>query len=60
MGRDYLFVLMAACMWGTLRIFAKYLDGLGLDTFTMVFYRVLFAPFLLEAYLKITGIGFFS
>lgn len=58
MGKGHLFVFLAACMWGTLGIFAKYLSGLGLDTFTMVFYRVFFAVLLLAVYLKLTGIGF--
>ncbi|ASJ06315.1 EamA family transporter [Thermococcus pacificus] len=58
MRRGYLFVFLAASMWGTLGIFAKYLDGFGLSTFTMVFYRVLFAVALLAVYLRIRGIGF--
>lgn len=58
MKRGYLFVFLAASMWGTLGIFAKYLDGFGLSTFTMVFYRVFFALLLLAIYLWIRGIGF--
>jgi DME family drug/metabolite transporter len=58
MRRGYLFVFLAASMWGTLGIFAKYLDGFGLSTFTMVFYRVLFALLLLAFYLHLRGIGF--
>lgn len=58
MKRGYVFVFLAASMWGTLGIFARYLDGFGLDTFTMVFYRVLFALLLLAPYLRLTGIGF--
>ncbi|MDK2914389.1 MAG: hypothetical protein PWQ79_1304 [Thermococcaceae archaeon] len=58
MKRGYLFVFLAASMWGTLGIFAKYLDGFGLTPFTMVFYRVLFALTLLGFYLKLRGIGF--
>ncbi|WP_010479963.1 EamA family transporter [Thermococcus zilligii] len=58
MRRGYLFVVLAAGMWGTLGIFAKYLDGFGLSTFTMVFYRVLFALALLTVYLRIRDIGF--
>ncbi|ASJ03637.1 drug/metabolite transporter 3 [Thermococcus profundus] len=58
MRRGYLFVFLAASMWGTLGIFAKYLNGFGLSTFTMVFYRVLFAIILLAAYLSVRGIGF--
>ncbi|MCD6525230.1 MAG: EamA family transporter [Thermococcus sp.] len=57
MKRGYLLVFLAASMWGTLGIFAKYLDGFGLSPFTMVFYRVLFALVLLGAYLKLRGIG---
>ncbi|HDZ36266.1 MAG TPA: EamA family transporter [Thermococcus sp.] len=56
MKRGYIFVFLAASMWGTLGIFAKYLDGFGLSPFTMVFYRVLFALMLLGAYLKLRGI----
>lgn len=58
MKRGYLLVFLAASMWGTLGVFAKYLDGFGLSTFTMVFYRVLFAVLLLTAYLKFRGITF--
>ena len=57
MRRGYLFVFLAASMWGTLGIFAKYLDGFGLTPFTMIFYRVLFAVVLLLPYLKLGGIG---
>ncbi len=57
MRRGYLFVFLAASMWGTLGIFAKYLDGFGLTPFTMIFYRVLFAVVLLLPYLKLRGIG---
>ncbi|MCD6373304.1 MAG: EamA family transporter [Thermococcus sp.] len=58
MKKGYLLVFMAATMWSTLGIFAKYLSGFGLDPFTMVFYRVLFAILLLGGYLKLRGIGF--
>ncbi|ASJ08294.1 drug/metabolite transporter 3 [Thermococcus siculi] len=58
MRRGYILVFLAASMWGTLGIFAKYLNGFGLDTFTMVFYRVLFAILLLAGYLKVRGINF--
>ncbi|ANF22301.1 EamA family transporter [Thermococcus piezophilus] len=51
MKKGYLFVFLAASMWGTLGIFAKYLDSFGLSPFTMVFYRVLFALMLLAVYL---------
>ncbi|ASA78578.1 EamA family transporter [Thermococcus sp. 5-4] len=57
MKRGYIFVFLAASMWGTLGIFAKYLDGFGLTPFTMVFYRVFFAIVLLAAYLRLMGIG---
>ncbi|AIU69436.1 drug/metabolite transporter 3 [Thermococcus eurythermalis] len=57
MKRGYILVFLAASMWGTLGIFAKYLDGFGLSPFTMVFYRVLFALILLGMYLKLRGIG---
>jgi len=56
MRKGYLFVFLAASMWGTLGIFAKYLDGFGLSPFTMVFYRVLFAVVLLFVYLSVRGI----
>ncbi|ACJ17261.1 permease [Thermococcus onnurineus NA1] len=55
MKKGYLFVFLAASMWGTLGIFAKYLDGFGLSPFTMVFYRVLFALILLAVYLSFRG-----
>lgn len=58
MRKGYLLVFLAASMWGTLGIFAKYLDGFGLTPFTMIFYRVLFALFLLGTYIKLKGIGF--
>ncbi|AMQ18787.1 EamA family transporter [Thermococcus peptonophilus] len=58
MKKGYLFVFLAASMWGTLGIFAKYLDSFGLTPFTMVFYRVVFALFLLGTYIKLKGIGF--
>ncbi|AFL95114.1 putative drug/metabolite transporter 3 [Thermococcus cleftensis] len=58
MKRGYLLVFLAASTWGTLGIFAKYLDGFGLSPFTMVFYRVLFAILLLGTYLRLRGIGF--
>lgn len=58
MKKGYLFVFLAASMWGTLGIFAKYLDGFGLTPFTMVFYRVVFALLLLGTYIKLKGIGF--
>ncbi|NJE42972.1 EamA family transporter [Thermococcus sp. GR6] len=55
MKKGYLFVFLAASMWGTLGIFAKYLDGFGLSPFTMVFYRVLFALMFLGVYLSFRG-----
>ncbi|MBP1911591.1 EamA family transporter [Thermococcus stetteri] len=58
MRKGYLLVFLAASMWGTLGIFAKYLNGFGLTPFTMVFYRVVFALLLLGTYIKIKGIGF--
>ncbi|ASI99506.1 EamA family transporter [Thermococcus celer] len=58
MKKGYLFVFLAASMWGTLGIFAKYLDGFGLTPFTMVFYRVLFALLFLTPYLHLRGISF--
>ncbi|ASJ10250.1 drug/metabolite transporter 3 [Thermococcus sp. P6] len=58
MRRGYLFVFLAASMWGTLGIFARYLDGFGLTPFTMVFYRVLFTLLLLMFYLPLRGTGF--
>lgn len=58
MRKGYLFVFMAASTWGTLGIFARYLDDFGLDAFTMVFYRVLFALIFLSVYLRLVGVGF--
>lgn len=58
MKRGYLLVFLAASMWGTLGIFAKYLDGFGLTPFTMVFYRVVFALLLLGIYIKLRGVSF--
>ncbi|NJE08220.1 EamA family transporter [Thermococcus sp. M39] len=50
MKKGYLLVFLAASMWGTLGIFAKLLYQFNLDTFTVVFYRVLIAFFLLLVY----------
>lgn len=51
MKRGHLFVFLAAGMWGTLGIFATYIYSYGLDPFTMVFWRVLFALMMLGSYM---------
>ncbi|WP_048150150.1 DMT family transporter [Palaeococcus ferrophilus] len=58
MKRGYLFVFLAASMWGTLGIFAKLLYRFNLDPFTIVFYRAGIAFALLLAYNGLTsGLG---
>lgn len=58
MKRGYLFVFLAASMWGTLGIFAKLLYRFNLDPFTIVFYRAGIAFALLAAYNALTsGLG---
>ncbi|BAA29139.1 carboxylate/amino acid/amine transporter [Pyrococcus horikoshii] len=54
--RGYLLVFLAASMWGTLGIFAKFLYRYNLSTYTIVFYRVIFALIFLFIYLKIKKI----
>ncbi|MDV3104135.1 EamA family transporter [Thermococcus waiotapuensis] len=51
MRRGYLFVVLAAGMWGTLGIFAKYIYRYGVDSFTIVFWRVLLALVILGTYI---------
>ncbi len=51
MRRGYLLVFLAASMWGTLGIFATYIYRYGVDSFTMVFWRVLFALIILGSYI---------
>jgi DME family drug/metabolite transporter len=53
MKRGYLFVFLAASMWGTLGIFATYIYRYGVDPFTMVFWRVLFALIILGSYIAL-------
>jgi len=53
MKKGYLFVFMAASMWGTLGIFATYIYRYGVDSFTMVFFRVLFALLILGTYIAV-------
>jgi len=52
----YALVFLSAIMWGTIGIFARYLDGLGVDPFTMVFYRVLFALPFVGLYARFRGV----
>ncbi|CUX76950.1 carboxylate/amino acid/amine transporter [Thermococcus chitonophagus] len=54
--RGYILVFLAAAMWGTLGIFAKFLYQYNLSTYTIIFYRVFFAVIFLFAYLKVKGI----
>ncbi|WP_457752815.1 EamA family transporter [Thermococcus sp.] len=56
MKKGYLLVFLAASMWGTLGIFAKLLYQFNLDTFTVVFYRVMIAFFLLLIYNSSKGL----
>lgn len=53
MKRGYLLVFLAASMWGTLGIFATYIYRYGVDSFTMVFWRVLFALIILGLYIAV-------
>ncbi len=53
MRRGYLLVFLAASMWGTLGIFATYIYRYGVDSFTMVFWRVLFALIILGSYIAL-------
>jgi carboxylate/amino acid/amine transporter len=53
MKRGYLSVFLAASMWGTLGIFATYIYRYGVDSFTMVFFRVLFALIILGTYISV-------
>ena len=53
MRRGYLFVFLAASFWGTLGIFAEYIYSYGVDSFTMVFWRVLFALIILGSYIAL-------
>ncbi|WP_297548473.1 EamA family transporter [Thermococcus sp.] len=53
MRKGYLLVFLSASMWGTLGIFATYIYRYGVDSFTMVFWRVLFALMILGAYVSI-------
>ncbi|WP_457751488.1 EamA family transporter [Thermococcus sp.] len=53
MKKGYLFVFMAASTWGTLGIFATYIYRYGVDSFTMVFFRVLFALLILGTYITV-------
>ncbi|AFK21750.1 carboxylate/amino acid/amine transporter [Pyrococcus sp. ST04] len=55
MRTGYILVFLAAAMWGTLGIFAKFLYQFNLSTYTIVFYRVTFALMFLFVYLKIKG-----
>ncbi|WP_283217946.1 EamA family transporter [Thermococcus sibiricus] len=57
MKGGYIFVFLAAIMWGTLGIFAKFLYGFNLSTYTIVFYRILFALIFLAVYLKVKGLS---
>ncbi|MFA4641296.1 carboxylate/amino acid/amine transporter [Pyrococcus kukulkanii] len=54
--KGYILVFLAATMWGTLGIFAKFLYEYNLSTYTIVFYRVLFAVIFLFIYLRARGI----
>jgi len=49
-GRGYVLVFLAASTWGSLGIFATYIYRCGVDSFTMVFFRVLFALIILGLY----------
>ena len=51
MKRGYLLVFLAASMWGTLGIFATYIYRYGVDSFTMVFWRVFLALLMLGSYI---------
>ncbi|CAI1492504.1 Permeases of the drug/metabolite transporter (DMT) superfamily [Thermococcus nautili] len=53
MKRGYLLVFLAASMWGTIGIFATYIYRYNVDSFTMVFWRVLFALIILGTYISL-------
>ncbi len=53
MKRGYFLVFLAASMWGTLGIFATYIYHYGVDSFTMVFWRVLFTLIILGSYIAV-------
>ncbi|WP_456422959.1 EamA family transporter [Thermococcus sp.] len=53
MKRGYILVFLSASMWGTLGIFATYIYRYGVDSFTMVFFRVLFALIILGTYIAL-------
>ncbi len=53
MRRGYLLVFLSASMWGTLGIFATYIYRYNVDSFTMVFWRVLFALIILGIYISL-------
>ncbi|WP_297064180.1 EamA family transporter [Thermococcus sp.] len=53
MKRGYILIFLSASMWGTLGIFATYIYRYGVDSFTMVFWRVLFALMILGTYISI-------
>ncbi|WP_157868132.1 carboxylate/amino acid/amine transporter [Pyrococcus abyssi] len=55
MRGGYILVFLAASMWGTLGIFAKFLYKFNLSTYTIIFYRVTFALVFLFIYLKAKG-----
>ncbi len=54
MRRGYFLVFLAASLWGTLGIFATYIYRFGVDSFTMVFWRVLFALIILGTYISLS------
>jgi len=53
MKKGYALVFLAASTWGSLGIFATYIYRCGVDSFTMVFFRVLFAILILGFYMSI-------
>ncbi|MDR1069242.1 MAG: DMT family transporter [Gracilibacteraceae bacterium] len=48
-------VLAAGCMWGSIGLFVRYLDGLGYSPLTVVFSRMSLAAALLGGFLLLTG-----
>jgi drug/metabolite transporter (DMT)-like permease len=48
-------VLAAGCMWGSIGVFVRYLDGLGYSPLTVVFSRMSLAAVLLGGFLLLTG-----
>ena len=56
-NKGYLLVLTAGVLWGTIGLFATLLDGMGMKTGPVAFFRVLFSAVMLGLILLIRGKG---